>query len=301
MRVLMTGGTGLIGQALSTSLLSDRHEVVVLTRDPDSAPPLPQGAQAVRWDARTSEGWGTLVNGADAIINLAGASLNHRWTRRYKRLIRDSRVQAGRAVVEAVAQATRRPLVVIQASGTGYYGSRDDEVVTEKTGAGDGFLGKTAIAWEDSTAPVKTMGVRRAVIRTGVVLSEMGGAFPLISLPFRLFLGGPLGDGQQWLPWIHIDDEVRAIRFLMQHTEAAGPFNLTAPHPVTNAQFTRHLGEAMGRPAPLHVPSWALRLAMGEMSTVVLDGQRAVPRRLLNSGFSFRFAALEAALHELLY
>lgn len=299
MRVLITGGTGLIGRALSASLLSDGHEVVDLSRDPDPASPLPERAQAVRWDARTSDGWGTLVNDTDAIINLAGASVNHRWTPRYKRLIRDSRVEAGRAVVEAVAQATRRPQLVIQASGAGYYGSRDDEVVTEQTGAGDGFLGRTALAWEDSTAPVETMGVRRAVIRTGIVLSEKGGAFPLMSLPFRLFLGGPLGDGRQWLPWIHMDDEVRAIRFLMQHSEAAGPFNLTAPQPVTNAQFARHLGQAMRRPACLRVPAWVLRLAMGEMSTVVLTGQRAVPRRLLNLGFAFRFPALHAALYEL--
>ncbi len=300
MRVVITGGTGLIGQALSASLLAEHHDVAVLSRNPDAAPPVPPGVDVVQWDARTSDGWGALANGANAIVNLAGASLNHRWTPRYKNRIRESRVNAGRAVVQAVHEANQRPHVVLQASGAGYYGPRRNEIIGEGAPPGDGFLGQTAIAWEESTAAVEALGVRRVIIRSGVVLSATGGAFPLMTLPFRFFLGGQLGSGRQWLPWIHIADEVGAIRFLIARQSAAGPFNLTAPHPVTNAEFTRRLGQAMARPAFLRAPAWALRLAMGEMSTVVLEGQRAVPRKLLDKGFTFRFPTLQPALHELL-
>lgn len=300
MRVIITGGTGLIGRALSASLSGDGHEVVVLSRSPQRAPAVPDGVRVVGWDAHTAERWGELANGAAAIVNLAGASLSRRWTPRYKRIIRDSRINAGRAVVDAVRKADRKPGVVIQASGAGCYGPRADEVITEKAAFGDSFLGRTAEAWEASTAPVEEHGVRRAIIRSGVVLSSDGGAFPLLTLPFRLFIGGPLGSGKQWLPWIHIEDEVRAIRFLIEEEAAAGPFNLSAPHPATNARFSRILGRVIHRPAFVRVPAFAVRLVLGEMSTVVLDGQRAIPRRLLDLGFQFRFAEAEEALHDLL-
>jgi hypothetical protein len=300
MRIIITGGTGLIGQALSTNLAAEDHHVIVLSRSPESAPPMPAGIRVVQWNARTTDGWGDLADGADAIVNLAGASLNRRWTQRNKRLIRDSRLNAGRAVVDAVEKAETKPGVVIQASGAGAYGPRGDDLVTETTSFGGGFLGRTAMAWEASTAPVETSGVRRAVIRSGVVLSNQGGAFPLLALPHRLFVGGPLGSGEQWLPWIHMEDEVRAIRFLIENEPAAGPFNLSAPQPVTNAEFSRLMGKVMHRPAFLRVPAFAIRLVLGEMSTVVLHGQRAIPERLLALGFQFRFPDPEPALCDLL-
>jgi uncharacterized protein (TIGR01777 family) len=300
MRIIITGGTGLIGQALSASLMSDNHEVIVLSRDPESGPTLPEGVRITRWDARTAEGWGQFTDGADAIVNLAGAPLNRRWTPRYRRMIRESRVNAGRAVVEAVGQAASKPRVVIQASGAGRYGPRGDEIVTEEAAPGDGFLGQTAVAWEASTAPVEDLGVRRAIIRSGVVLSTEGGALPLMMLPFRFFLGGTLGSGDQWLPWIHIDDQVRAIRFLIRNQGASGAFNLTAPNLVTNAEFSRNLARAMDRPMFFRVPAFALHLVLGKMSTVVLDGQRAVPKRLLKLGFSFRFPELRHALQDVI-
>lgn len=299
-RVIITGGTGLIGRALSTSLVDDGHRVIALSRHPESRRSLPQGSQIARWDARTATGWEHLADGADAIVNLAGAPLDRWWTPRYKRIIRESRVNAGSAVVEAVEQAASKPAVVIQASGIGRYGPRGDEIVTEETGPGSGFLGETALAWEASTAPVEAFGVRRAIIRSGVVLSTQGGALPLMMLPFRFFLGGALGSGDQWLPWIHIEDQVRAIRFLIQNPAAQGPFNVTAPNPVTNAEFSRRLADAMDRPAFFRVPAFAIRLALGEMSTVVLNGQRAVPKRLLSLGFSFRFPELKKALNNLI-
>lgn len=306
MRIIITGGTGLIGRALAADLTGDNHEVIVLSRAPERAASLPTGVRAERWDARTAEGWGALADGADAIVNLAGESIAgagfipSRWTTERKRRIRDSRLNAGRAVVQAVESASVKPRVVVQASGVGYYGPRGDEELTEEASPGQDFLARTAIEWEASTAPVESLGVRRAIIRSGTVFSTKGGALPRLLLPFRLFVGGPFGTGRQWFHWIHIADEVRAICFLIENEAASGPFNLVAPDLLTNAEFSRVLGRVMRRPALMRVPAFALRLLLGEMSIVLLEGQRAVPRRLQDLGFTFRFPEAEAALRDLL-
>ncbi len=253
-----------------------------------------------KWDGRSTQGWGHLADGAYAIVNLAGENIAEgRWTAERKRRIRQSRLNAGRAVVEAVQKAKQKPSVVVQASGVGYYGPRGDEEITEDFSPGSDFLGKLALKWEYSTAPVEDWGVRRVVIRTGVVLSLEGGALPRLLLPFRFFVGGPLGDGRQWVPWIHITDEVRAIRFLMEKEDARGPYNLTAPNPVTNRELVRVLGQVLRRPAWFPVPAPVLRLLLGEMSAVLLTGQRALPRRLLETGFAFRFPDIRSALQNL--
>lgn len=300
MRVIITGGTGLIGRALAADLLKDDHEVIVLSRRPERATNLPTGMRVERWDARTAEGWGALIGGADAIVNLAGATIAGLWSASRKRRIRDSRLNAGRAVVEAIQRASVKPSVVIQASGVGYYGPRSDELITEESTSGDDFLGRLAVEWEASTASVEPLGVRRVIIRSGAVLSTKGGALPPLLLQFRLFAGGPLGSGRQWLPWIHMIDEVRAIRFLIEHESAQGPFNLSAPTPLTNADFGRVLARVMRRPSLVHVPAFAIQLLLGEMSTILLDGQRAIPRRLQDLGFTFRFPDAETALRDLL-
>jgi len=300
-RVIITGGSGLIGRALAAQLAHDGHEVIVLSRAPERITPLPLAVRATQWDARTANGWEDLADGADAIVNLAGENLAAgRWTAERKRRIRESRINAGHAVVQAVEAARQKPRVVVQASAVGYYGPRGDEEVTEEASAGDDFLAQVCMAWEESTRPVEAMGVRRVIIRTGVVLSAAGGALPRMVLPFKLFVGGPLGNGRQWFPWIHITDQVSAIRFLIEQEGARGPFNLTAPHPLTNGEFCRILGRVLRRPAIMPTPAFALRLLFGEMATVLLDGQRAVPKRLLDMGFSFRFPEAEAALRDLL-
>ena len=307
MRVLITGGTGLIGRALAENLIADGHEVIVLTRSPERATSLPAGVRVEGWDARTAEGWGRLADGADAIVNLAGSSIAgqgffpSRWTEEQLRLIRESRLNSSRAVVEAVAQAEQKPRVVIQASGVGYYGYRGNDPLTEDAKPGDDWASRfTAEEWEPSTAAIEGMGVRLVVIRTGVVLSTEDGALPRLLLPFRLFVGGPMGSGKQWVSWIHLEDQARAIRFLIENEEAQGAFNITAPNPVPNGELARSIGKAMGRPSWIPVPGFALRLAFGEVAEVVLKGQRAVPQRLLDLGFEFRFPAAEVALQDLL-
>lgn len=301
MRVILAGGTGLIGRALAAELAAAGYEVIVLSRNPHRARGLPLGVRVEAWDGRTAQGWGGLADGAYGIVNLAGENIAQgRWTEERKHRIRQSRLDAGRAVVEAVRAAARKPAVVVQASGVGYYGPRGDEEVTEEFPPGSDFLGRLAVEWEASTAPVEEMGVRQVVIRTGVVLSREGGALPRLVLPFRFFLGGPLGSGRQWVPWLHIADEVRAIRFLMEHATARGPYNLVAPHPVPNRDLAHALGQVLRRPAWIPVPAPALRLALGEMSAVLLTGQRAIPKRLLEAGFQFRFPDLKSALRNLL-
>ena len=307
MRYIITGGTGLIGAALARSLVADGHEVVALSRTPETRGGLPEEVRVVGWDARTAEGWGHLADGAGAIVNLAGSNLAgkgflpNRWTEARKGIIRESRINAGRAVVEAVAQAREKPGVVLQASGAGYYGHRGDEVVTEEAAAGDDFLARLAAEeWEPSTAAVEEMGVRRVIARSGAVLSAEEGALPRLVLPMRLFVGGHFGSGRQYLPWIHLEDEVRAMRFLVEEAGANGPFNLVAPQAVTNDGFVRALGKVLKRPVWLPVPGWAMKLAFGQVSDVLLEGQRAAPQRLQALGFEFRYPGLEAALQEVL-
>jgi uncharacterized protein (TIGR01777 family) len=300
MRVIITGGTGLVGRPLAAGLAEDGHEVIVLSRHPEGAGRLPAGVRAARWDGATAEGWGHLVEGAGAVVNLAGENLSAgRWTAERKARIVASRVNAGQAVVEAVKSAQQRPAVVVQSSAVGYYGPHGDEAVDESSPAGPDYLSRIALQWEASTQEVEGLGVRRAIIRTGVVLSRYGGALPRLLLPFRFFVGGTVGSGRQWFPWIHIVDEVRAIRFLIDRPEARGPFNLSAPNPVTYASLARTLGRVLHRPALVPVPGFALRLLFGEMATVLLEGQREVPAALLRLGFTFRYPELAPALRDL--
>lgn len=301
MRVIVAGGTGLIGRALAEELTAAGHQIVVLSRRPEQVRGLTPGVEIAGWDGRTAKGWGSLVEGAGGIVNLTGENLAQgRWSEERKEALRQSRLQAGQAIVDAVEAAQKKPYALIQASGIGYYGPHGDEEVTEESPPGNDFLGRLAVEWEASTAAVEAMGVRRAVIRTGVVLSLAGGALPRLMLPFRFFVGGPLGSGRQWVSWIHIADEARAIRFLLENESTYGPYNLAAPNPLTNRQLARLLGRVLRRPAFFPVPAPALRLLFGEMADVLLTGQRAVPRRLLAAGFRFRFSEAETALMNLI-
>lgn len=305
MRVVITGGSGLIGSALARHLGSAGYDAVVLTRSMSRVGPLPPGVRAQEWDGLTSKGWVNLLDEETYVVHLAGESIAEgRWTEDRKRRIRESRVASGEAVAEAVREAPRKPRAVLQGAAVGYYGPRGDEEILEGQPPGRGFLAEVSVDWEASTAEVETLGVRRVILRTGVVLAREGGALPKMSLPFRLMAGAPLGSGRQWLPWIHIADEVGAIRFLIEREDAQGPFNLVAPKPVTNRELGDVLGRVLRRPSPLQalglgVPEPVFRVMLGEMADAVLDSQRALPSRLLQLGYTFRFPDVESALRDL--
>jgi uncharacterized protein (TIGR01777 family) len=306
MRVIITGGTGLIGKALAKSLVNNNYEVIILSRSPRDTKKAVAGAKMVAWDGKTSQGWGHFSDGAYAIINFAGASIGGdnflpvRWTPSRKRAILESRLDAGRAVLESIKQAKHKPRVLVQSSAIGYYGARDDTRLFEDSNPGDDFLAKTTQQWESITLPAEEMGVRRVIIRSGVVLALEGGAFNRLLLPFKLFAGGPMGSGKQYLSWIHIQDEVNIVRFLMENQEAYGAFNLTSPNPQTNHRFASTLGKVMRRPSFIPIPGFVLRLMFGEVATIVLDGQRVLPKRLQELGYQFKFPELELALRNLL-
>lgn len=299
MNVLISGGTGLIGSALAKSLLADGHKVWILTRSPERAS-LPMGGVAVGWDGRSARGWGELVNEMDAIVNLAGVNTSSwPWTDSRKQSFWDSRVRAGQAVTEAILLAGKKPAVLIQSSGINHYGLRGAEPATEQTAPGEDYLARLTVAWEASSQPVEEMGVRRAVIRTAVVLSRENIILKLMELPARLFVGGRLGSGRQFLPWIHVADEVGAIRFLLENEQARGPYNLIAPEPVSNADFLRTLAGVLKRPYWFHVPAFLMRFALGEMSVMVLEGRAALPKRLEEAGYRFQHPTLQGALKNL--
>ena len=302
MRVIISGATGFIGRALCREL-HGTYELVALTRDARrAAGSVREYARIVEWDARTTSGWARHIEGAYAVVNLAGENLGEgRWTASKKMSILQSRTNSANAIVDAVEGAKNKPAVVIQASAVGYYGSRNDETLDEDSSPGGGFLADVCRRVESIVARVGRHGVRHVQLRPGLVLAREGGALPRMMRPFRFLLGGHVGNGRQWLSWISLRDQVRAIRFLMDRQDLQGGFNLTSPEPVTMKQFSRILGKALGRPAWTVLPSFAARLAFGEMADeVLLASQRAVPKRLLEAGFEFNDPDLKTALEAII-
>lgn len=300
MRILIAGGSGLIGRAVAARWASDGHQVAVLSRRPDGVRDLPTGVRAEAWTPGDSVRLAAQLDGADALVNLAGENVaGGRWTARRKRELQASRVDLGRLLVAAWERTRRPPAVLLQASAVGYYGDPGDREVDETAAPGRDFLGQLCAAWEGSTAGVEVLGTRRVLLRTGIVLAREGGALPRLLPPFRACVGGPVGSGAQWFPWIHVVDEVGAIDFLLGRRDLAGAFNLTAPEPVRNRDFGKVLGRTLGRPSVLPLPALALRLALGEMADILLVGQRALPRRLLAAGYRFQFPDLGGALADL--
>ncbi|HSF17205.1 MAG TPA: TIGR01777 family oxidoreductase [Vicinamibacteria bacterium] len=295
MRVAISGITGLVGNALRESLGAEGVELVALTRR-KSLPPLP----TVTWDVEKGRFDAGSLEGVDAVVHLAGAPVAQRWTSTTKHAIRDSRVKSTELIVEGLKSLKRRPKVLVSASAVGYYGDGGEKELIETSPAGTGFLSDVCRAWEHAAMEAMGLGIRTVVIRTGIVLSTRGGALKKMLLPFRLGLGGPVGSGKQWMPWIHIDDTVGAIRFLFEKDELMGAVNLMAPNPARNEAFSRSLAGVLRRPAILPAPAFGLKLAFGEMSEILLEGQRAVPAKLQEAGYPFRFPELKAAIEDVL-
>lgn len=301
MKIVMAGATGFIGQKLIRKLLEEKHTLYLLTRDPEKAGKyFGRSVTALQWDARSPGDWFTYVNGADAVINLTGESIaSKRWTRPQKELLRTSRIDATRVVVQAIESASVRPSVLINASAVGYYGHVPDDTVTESYPASDDFLGTLSEAWESEAFRAEKLNVRVACLRIGIVLGDGGGALEKMILPFKLFAGGPLGSGQQWFPWIHRDDVIGSILFILNHDTISGPVNLTAPHPVRMREFCKMLGKTLRRPSWIPVPGFVLRIAVGEFAQFLLTGQKAVPEKLQKNQYAFLYSDLEMALRNI--
>ncbi|MBI5068663.1 MAG: TIGR01777 family protein [Deltaproteobacteria bacterium] len=297
MRVFLTGATGLIGRALSVSLLHDGHQVVALSRGA-SPELLPGGVERLQGDPAKPGPWQEVLAGCQACVNLAGEPVaGGRWNAVRKEAIRQSRVEATRNVAAVIAECG--PTVLVQGSAVGFYGSRGDEELTEGSAAGTGFLAEVCQAWEEAARPAARRA-RLVLLRTGIVLAREGGALPQMALPFRLFAGGPIGDGAFWQPWIHLDDQVSLVRWALAEPRAEGPVNAAAPAPARNRDLARAIGAALSRPSFLPTPALVVRLAVGEMAEVVTSSQRVLPRKAESLGFRFTHADLGAALRDLL-
>ncbi len=302
MRVLITGATGFIGQALCRHLHGD-YELVGLSRDVRQAEKtIGAYARIVEWDGRTAGRWASELAGARAVVNLAGENVGtERWSRSKKASIRESRIYGTRALLDAIEGTKEKPAVLVQGSAIGYYGCRGDELLTEESPAGTGYLAEVCRDVESLANKSNTLGVRCAIARSGVVLGIRGGALPKLMRPFRFYLGGHLGNGKQWFSWITVHDEIRALRFLIEHDDCQGPYNLTTPEPGTMKAICQTLGEVMDRPAWTKVPAVLLRSAFGEMADeVLLASQRVIPKRLMKQGFEFIYTKAADALTAIL-
>jgi uncharacterized protein len=295
MKIAVTGATGLIGSRLVAALTDRGDEVTALSRNPAKAAEA-LGVCAEAWDPASGQAPPAVLAGQDAVMNLAGESIAQRWTKRAKHAIRTSRIDGSRNLVAGLREADPRPSTLVSASGVGYYGPRGDERVDETGAAGSDFLAKVCDAWEEAADQARALGVRVVRLRTGVVLAKGGGALAKMLPPFKAGVGGPVAGGDQWVPWVHIDDVVGMYLAAIDDERWSGPVNASAPEPVTNADLSQALGRVLHRPAVLPVPAAALKLLYGEMSQVVTTGQRAVPTRAQGLGYEFRHTDLDQAL-----
>ncbi|UII72290.1 TIGR01777 family oxidoreductase [Pseudomonas sp. HN11] len=295
MHILLTGGTGLIGRQLCRNWLAQGHRLTVWSRHPDQVTRL-CGAQVSGVDHLQQ-----VVGPVDAVINLAGAPIADRpWTHKRKALLWSSRIGLTETLLTWLEGLAQKPAVLISGSAVGWYGDGGERELTEASGpVQDDFPSQLCIAWEETAQRAEALGIRVVLVRTGLVLAAEGGFLSRLLLPFKLALGGPIGNGRQWMPWVHIKDQIAVIDFLLQQPDTSGPYNACAPHPVRNREFAKTLGQVLHRPAFMPMPAFALKVGLGELSGLLLGGQKAVPERLLAAGFTFQFTELRAALDDL--
>jgi uncharacterized protein (TIGR01777 family) len=300
MKILVTGATGLVGSALVAALADDGHMVCRLVRPGTKTAGGASGTFDVAWNPKTAELGGAAV-GAEAVVNLGGASIaDGRWTESRKILLRSSRVDATRALVAAVGKMTAKPNVLVNASAIGFYGDRGDEILTEESSSGPGFLSEVAKDWEIEALRAQDFRTRVVIARFGIILAKNGGALAKMMIPFKLGVGGQIGTGKQWMSWVTLDDVVQMIRFALSNQELSGAINAVSPEPSTNAEFAKDLAGALHRPALLPAPAFALRLAMGEMAdALLLSSQRVMPEKLMKAGYQFKNPHLRRALHDI--
>lgn len=300
MRILVTGATGFIGRHLCPALAQDGHTVVALSRNPSGALRRVQGlAQALPWEPLGRPADLKDIGNVDAVVHLAGESIAGRWTASKKRAIRDSRVLGTRNLVSALQSLLQPPKVLVSASATGYYGDKGEALLTEESSPGEDFLAQVCVAWEAEARKAEGLGMRVVYLRAGIVFGPGGGALAPLLVLARLGLGGRLGSGKQWWSWVHMDDLIGMVRFVLEH-DVGGPFNATSPEPVRQRDLARLMGRVLKRPAFAHVPGWALRLAVGEIAQELLYSRRVLPRRIQEAGYRFRVSAVENALRLIL-
>ncbi|MCK5341149.1 MAG: TIGR01777 family oxidoreductase [Desulfobulbaceae bacterium] len=299
MNVFITGGTGFVGRNLTAGLIERGHAVTILTRHGKKRR-LHPAVSFVAGDPNHKGAWQERLQGHDAVINLAGASIFCRWNKKNKKILMESRLRTTENIVDGIASLHNRPAILLNASGIGYYGRNCEEETTETAVAGDDFLARLASAWEESAQKAEKLGVRVVLCRFGAVLGKDGGAMQRMLTTFRLGLGSPLGTGSQWFPWIHIKDLVNGMLFLLEHQKTADPVNFTAPQTITNREMSQALGKALKKPVFLPpVPGFVLKLLLGPVSQIVLYGQKAIPKKLLDNGYTFSFPTIDEAFADL--
>lgn len=296
MKIIVAGGTGFIGKLLVDTLTRERYEVVILTRGP-SRPGKEPSVRYIQWNPPQGGDWEKELEGSRGVVNLAGETIAaKRWTKKRRLELLESRCDATQAIARAIEKAKAKPAFLLNASAMGFYGTHESSAFAEDSGAGDDFLAKICKAWEAHAIRAEDFGVRVVRLRIGIVLEKGGGALAKMLPPFQFFLGGPLGSGRQWMSWIHLTDVVGLILFLMRREDAKGPFNVTAPQPVTMEEFARTLGKVLRRPASFRVPGLVLKILLGAMADLLLKGQKVIPQKALDLGYRFQYPDLESAL-----
>lgn len=300
MKILITGGTGFVGKQLTSRFIQEGNEVTILTRSLKEWGQLPKGISYLQGDPTQKGPWQETIPSHDVIINLAGASIFSKWSEEYKKLIRDSRVFTTRNIIEGIPSKFEKEISLFSTSAVGYYGFHGDEELDEESPPGNDFLARLAIEWEAEALKAKEKGTRVVITRFGIVLGEKGGALGQMIPLFKKFIGGPIGSGQQWFSWVHIKDLAEAFAFLIKHPEISGPVNVCSPNPVKNKDLAKALGRALHRPSFMPAPAFMIKLVLGEFGSVILEGQRVLPRRLLKKGFTFQYPDIDKALQSII-